>query len=174
MKKSGLPIIILALLAIVLILSAGKVTQGKEPDVAIVEVDKARKEILITPTGKLDVLVLPEIMSVKGLKISSFRVGEEIRDDFPVVYVEQDYNKLMRITFDTLWGEKVYVVKIILKDYIQFVIDGEVAHIASKMDLAALKNFPDGEYTWYTDQALTHEFDLTQLNDRNFLYTRTS
>ncbi len=175
MKKSGLPVIILCLLAIIVILSLGTVTQGKQVDVAIVQVDRSQKEILVTPSGKQDILILPEILNIKRVKIGAFKVGEQIRDDFPVIYVDHDFNKIMRITFNSLWGEKIYVVKLILSEYIQFVIDGEVTHIASKEAVAAMQGFPQGNYTWYMDQELTKEFNLATLIRENklFLYTST-
>lgn len=174
MKRGALTIIFISLLVIVVILSFGNIGQGKATDVATVEVDRKNNDILITPTGKDNILILPEILTIKRIRIVGLTVGEEIRNDFPVIYVNEDAGKIIRVTFDTLWGEKNYLVKLILTDYIKFYVDGELTSIATKTEIAASRGFPQGNYTWYSDEALTQEFDILKLNETFSLYTSTN
>jgi hypothetical protein len=174
MRKGALTIIFVSLIAIVVILSFGTITQGQASNNAAIEVDNKNSEILITPTGNSNHLILPEIITTRFIKLSGLTVGDEVRDDFPVIYVKEDAGKVMRVTFNTLWGKKVFVIKLILTDYVKFYIDGELTHIASKIELAASRGFPRGNHTWYTDEALTKEFDIAKLNETFSLYTSTT
>lgn len=105
MRKGALTIIFVSLIAIVVILSFGTITQGLASNNAAIEVDNKNSEILITPTGNSNHLILPEIIATRFIKISGLTVGDEVRDDFPVIYVKEDAGKVMRVTFNTLWGK---------------------------------------------------------------------
>lgn len=173
MKRGAFTIIFISLLVIVFLLTFGNVVQGKNNEHGLVTVDNSQKAIVITPSGDEDVLVLSQIMVIRGLTFNRLEVDGEIRTEFPIIYVTSDFDKDVKIVFKTLWGEKKYSIKLILTEYIKFHIDGQLVSVSSKTDVASNKGFPSGEYTWYSDQELTKPYDPMQINTIFSLYTTT-
>lgn len=173
MKRSAIIIILMSLLAIVVLLSFGTISQGPASADAHVKVNNISGEIVITPTGKKNDLILNQILQIRVITLVNIKVGDDVRDSHHVIFVKEDFMASegnMSITFKTLWGQKTYDLKLAVDNYVKFYVNGELTDLVSKDEIAALRGFPPGDHTWYSDKNKTTEFDSKNLNDINSLY----
>lgn len=170
MRKAAFIIIFATIITAVFLLTFGTVSQNAKTNEALVEVNNAKKQLLITPSGNTDAIILPEIITFRGLKYESLEVGGQVRTDMPIIYVDQDYDKDIYVIFSTMWGKKKYEVNLILTHYIKFYVDNQLVGVVSKDNVGRNEGLPAGNYEWFIDKDLSRPFDPLNLRDTLALY----
>lgn len=174
MKRAAILIIFVSALTIAFLLLFGTIVKSKDDAKNYVEIKNQEKLIRITPSGDEDTIVLADVLTLRGFDFHLLSVDGEVRQNIPVIFIENDFDKEIKVTFINKIGMKtVYEVKIILTHYIKFYVDGVFVSAVSKMNVASNHDIPQGITEWFTDITLQTPYDPEKIADVFSLYAKS-